>query len=1390
MTNQILQVLSRLGLVAIVFAASRTGRALANPTGLSVGLGSATAQELGSQLNVTVGQTAILNWSTFNIGAGETTSFLQPSANSVTFNLIGDRNPSQIFGNLNASGTVILANANGFYFGPDSLIKVGGSFIATTAPLAPDFGSGGMWLFNGMPPLANIINYGQIEVGTGKSLYLIAEKIENHGTLAAPQGDIGLLAGDTVLVSERPDGRGLSATTLLPQGCVDNFGRVTADAGTIALSAKVVNQDGILQADSIAQKNGAIELVAADTVNLGADSQILARGDDSAGGSPGGTVTLKADHAFSDRAGGQMVTTGGVNGGTGGNIEVSAPNIQSLDSAMNASAQTGFSGGEFLLDPLNISLDSSGSTTTPPDRSGTLNGSANSSATWNVNVNTAFKNKNFSQILLEASGNISLSAGLNWNLSTSTGLTAGQLTLLAGGDITFGNNSKITDANAWSIALESGYSFGRNTISSGSGNVYLNGGSGQSQNGSIQLGSGSVNLLAGLGIWLGSGSITTSGNVSGLAGGDITFGSGSAISTSAAGGVTLEAGYNFASGGVTTGGNKFGTTYYGNIYLNGGSSGTTSGNIQTSAGSVNLIAGQDVLLASKRNHSSQIASGSVFTSGGGGIFVDALAGNIDAGTANGGINAGSQSGDYRFLASGAVLNPVLGSIATAAGGNVTLIAGNNVDSSPVFQSKQFNAASGAFGAGDVNIIAGNQINGNFLLANGVGTMLAGVSVTSAQAASLQNPAANPAVYAATLGDLTAIVKAGGGTKGNIGGPEYSGASSSAVSLSLIQGSWNVFAADNLLLKEVNNPNGTFNSANSFLYNYGADAAAHFWAGNGIELAGGITGGNLSRSGANKLIVYAPQLSLNAGAGGIKVDNAIILAPSLEGSLNLVIRNGGNLTGPASGTLSGITMSDSDSPDYRTFSTGHAASSLHINDSYPVAVNVAGSIDNFNLVVPTFAQISVGGDAYDFGFSGRNLSARQTTSINVAGSISYQAFSIDNPNNVLGNLGLNLKGPGNFSVSAASMDLGVSEGISVAELDPEDAGDAGLAAISPHGANLTVTTTGDLTMTSTKISNESYHGGITLSVGRVLNVGNEYSIYGDLTSSKGIFTVSGGDVSIKAHGDVNVNGSRIATYDGGNISVVSETGDVNAGTGDSGLDIYVYPQQLDPASGKLVGSKNDSTDAHEIQLSGILALTLYGTDANLGNITINTPKGSVNASQGGMMQIALNNADTENNFIQIDAGKNINATHSGIIGSNVRLQAGGNVNGVIVGSSSVNIAARQNVDVTAVSGGNVNIAASGTVSGTIVGGGEVSVSGDSVDAAIRGGSVSAAGDTSGASIGVPASNVAKETTQTADGANTVAGKTDSTDEDGLNKKKKGIALAQKVSRVTLLLPPNK
>ena len=1335
----------------------------ANPTGMTVVSGSASAQQNGAQLNVTTSQAALLNWSSFNIRHGETTTFIQPSASSVVLNEIGGANPSQIFGNLNANGTVILANANGFYFGPNSMIRVGGSFIATTAPLTPDFGLGASWQFTGMPPLASIVNYGQIQVGGGKSLFLIAENIENNGQLDAPGGNIGLYAGEKVLVSDRPDGRGLSATVQVPKGSVNNFGQITADAGTIALQAQVVNQNGIIQADTVQNRNGVIELVASDQLNLGANSQIIANGDNSAGGSSGGTITLKSGNNFSDQTGSSIVATGGSHGGNGGSVEISAPNILSLNSGINGQAQPGWTAGKVLLDPDYIILDTSGSGSAG---NGTVLAGSNPDSTLDLNVNSAFANLAVSQIILQAAYDITLASGTSWNLSGTiganlSGVTSGQLTLEAGGDIIFGNNSKITDFNNWSVTLDAGYNFGNNTINSGTGNIYLNGGAGGTGNGAIQTGQGSINLAAGNSILVGSGYVRTSG------GGSIT-------ATALAGDISVGA-------------------------LTSGDSGDNSG----------------------YNFSSDV----FFPPSG-----------------------------YRVASQNGVL--ALGGISTAAGGDVTLIAGNDINPS---DSATTFGVSGALGSqpGNVTLIAGNQVLGNFNVANGTGTILSGVQVQNGQVTQILNPNAD------------------------------AGSSTLPLTLGLIDGSWNIWAARDVYVEEVRNPNGTFNDHNvtvpsgtfsgntddsnvparsQFLFNYAPDAAANFWAGNSITL----DGGNLTRdNGENEDMppIYAPILSLNAGAGGINILNSIILYPSSEGSLQIITRNGGNLVGAVlSTTLTGIIMSDSGLPDYETFAQGHATTPSHLNDPNPVALNISGSIESFGLTVPTFAQINVAGNTYNFGFLGQNLSSSQTTSINVAGDITYRgdlttvtfsdplspelltasadpaatgglsynpttgtvtyigvmgsdalafllnpsvlvldqngnpvldgngnpettplAFSAaqraailrlynDSQNATLGDQGLALSGPGHFNITANNVDLGISGGITVIEPD------SALAAISPFGADINVTTTGNLDMTSTKIANEELLGGINLNVGGTLDVGGELTTFGDPNSPKGIFTTSGGNVSVTADGNVDVDGSRIAAYDGGNVTVKSQTGDVNAGAGGSGY-VTMNALELDPTTGNL------NNIFGSIPGSGILATTLPGGNAALGNITINAPNGSVNASLGGVVQIAFNGEGIQNNFVDVTAAHDINASGSGIIGSNIKLQAGGNINGLVIGSRSVDINSAQNVDVTAFSGGDVNINASGEVSGTVIGGGSVNVSGDSITASLISESVSASGNTSGATEGIPQSNVAKNNVETADDASTVASKTDDQDDDQ-KKKGKQVTLAQKVSRVTVILPPKK
>jgi hypothetical protein len=379
---------------------------------------------------------------------------------------------------------------------------------------------------------------------------------------------------------------------------------------------------------------------------------------------------------------------------------------------------------------------------------------------------------------------------------------------------------------------------------------------------------------------------------------------------------------------------------------------------------------------------------------------------------------------------------------------------------------------------------------------------------------------------------------------------------------------------------------------------------------------------------------------------------------------------------------------------------------------------------------------------------------------------------------LGDNGFSLAGPGQFTISASSMDLGISGGISV--LAPNSA----LAAISPFGAQLSVRVANNLDMTSTQIANQGYLGSISLRVGGLLDVGGEYTTFGDPNAPKGIFTTSGGDISVTAGGDINVDGSRLAAYDGGNLSVLSANGNVNAGAGGAGY-VSFNALTLNPITGRLIGVPAT------IPGSGLLATTVLGSDAALGNITVDTPHGSINASLGGILQIGFNGTDSQNNYIALTAGRNINSSGSGVIGSNIRLQAGGDITGVVLGTRSVNIESQQNVAVTVVSGGTVDISAGGAVTGTVIGGGTVNVSGDSITAALMGGSVSTSGQSAGAAIGVPQSGVASVQSRGLDSAatNTVAVGSRPVERE-TTAAGKGITLARKTGRVVVILPPKK
>src|SRR5262245_17203563 len=107
---------------------------VAGPEGGTVVARSATMEGAGPA-NVTINQSssrAIINWNTFNIGAGESTRFNQPSSSAIVLNRVtGGQGPSEILGTLTANGRVFVINRDGILFGPNAVVNIAG-FLATT----------------------------------------------------------------------------------------------------------------------------------------------------------------------------------------------------------------------------------------------------------------------------------------------------------------------------------------------------------------------------------------------------------------------------------------------------------------------------------------------------------------------------------------------------------------------------------------------------------------------------------------------------------------------------------------------------------------------------------------------------------------------------------------------------------------------------------------------------------------------------------------------------------------------------------------------------------------------------------------------------------------------------------------------------------------------------------------------------------------------------------------------------------------------------------------------------------------------------------------------------------------------------------------------------------
>ena len=367
--------------------------AMALPQGGQVAAGAADIAASQAEMAIhQATQNAVINWNSFNIGAGERVNIYQPNAQAALLNRVLGGNPSEIFGTLSANGRVFLVNPAGVLFAPGAQVDAGSILASTMNITNADF-MAGKYAFVGTPTDGKIINRASLIAKNEGTVALLGKDVVNEGVIVAKKGAAVLAAGEAVSLDFNGDGKvSVVPTKAAMEQAVTNKGLVEADGGLVFMSAatgdaltrSAVNQEGIVRAASLDGAAGAIRMTAND-VRLASGSVTDVSGAKAGtveiGGGWQGTgdlahaqnvtiergAALRADATAADAAGGTVavwsdgmtrfageITARGKGTGAGGAVETSGKKVQ-ITGSVNASSEAG-KGGEWLIDPDDIEV--------------------------------------------------------------------------------------------------------------------------------------------------------------------------------------------------------------------------------------------------------------------------------------------------------------------------------------------------------------------------------------------------------------------------------------------------------------------------------------------------------------------------------------------------------------------------------------------------------------------------------------------------------------------------------------------------------------------------------------------------------------------------------------------------------------------------------------------------------------------------------------------------------------------------------------------------------------------------------------------------------------------------------------------------------------------------
>jgi filamentous hemagglutinin family protein len=494
-------------LVPLMLAAC-FGAAVAAPTGQQVVAGQATFSQQGNVFSITNTPGTIINWQSFSVNQGEITRFIQQSSDSAVLNRIVGQDPSRILGALQSNGKVFLINPNGILFGRDSRVDVNGLVASSLNISNADF-LAGKKNFQAGAVAGDVRNEGTIRTPNGGQVFLVAPHVGNAGIITSPTGDVVLAAGHSVQLVDSRDPN-LQVVVSAPNDQAINLGQVVAQGGRIGIYGALVNQRGLVNANSavvgkiVFKASHATQLEAGSVTSAtgaGTGGEIQLLGDsvalngnaavNASGKAGGGTVlvggdwqgknaalpnasrtfmgkdaSIKADALVSGDGGkvvlwsnesttaqGSISAQGGANGGNGGKVETSGHNLNVAGIKVRAGAAKG-KAGDWLLDPYDIEVVAGG-TTAPADTADQDKGPSTGVAkvapsdltSPGTNIRLEAKHDITVTDAINASGDVTASAGNDLKINADIASSSGNVLLHAANGITLAAGASLKSNN-------------------------------------------------------------------------------------------------------------------------------------------------------------------------------------------------------------------------------------------------------------------------------------------------------------------------------------------------------------------------------------------------------------------------------------------------------------------------------------------------------------------------------------------------------------------------------------------------------------------------------------------------------------------------------------------------------------------------------------------------------------------------------------------------------------------------------------------------------------------------------------------------------------------------------------------------------------------------------